>query len=120
MPRHHRLLEGHGLRHASFRSRYRKTADQQPSLTRKKLRRLELQAGAERGKVKPGIWSANKAIRSAERELARQAELAYQRTVADWQAATSAKGASATTGRASQRPSKGKQRGKASVPDPAL
>jgi transposase len=92
----------------------------QPSLTKKKLRRLELQAGAERGQVTPGIWAANKAIRTAERDLARQAELAYQRTVADWQAATSAKGASATPGRASQRPSKGKQRGKASVPDPAL
>jgi hypothetical protein len=92
-------------------------AYQQPSLTRKKLRRLELQAGAERGKVKPGIWAANTAMRRAERELARQAELAYQRTVADWQ---STKGASATPGRASQRPSKGKQRGKASVPDPAL
>jgi transposase len=89
----------------------------QPSLTKKKLRRLELQAGAERGKVKPGLWAANDAMRQAERELARQAELAYQRTVADWQ---STKGASATPGRASQKPSKGKQRGKASVPDPAL
>jgi len=92
----------------------------QPSLTKKKLRRLELQAGAERGKVTPGIWAANKAIRTAERELARQAELAYQRTVADWKAATAATGASATPGRASQQPSKGKQRGKASVPNPAL
>jgi transposase len=89
----------------------------QPSLTRKKLRRLELQAGAKRGQVKPGIWAANTAMRRAERELARQAELAYQRTVADWQAT---KGASATPGRASSRPSSGKQRGKASVPDPAL
>jgi transposase len=89
----------------------------QPSLTKKKLRRLELQAGAERGKVKPGLWAANDAMRQAERELARQAELAYQRTVADWQ---TTKGASATPGRASQKPSKGKQRGKASVPDPAL
>jgi transposase len=92
-------------------------AFQQPSLTRKKLRRLELQAGAKRGQVKPGIWSTNDAMRRAERELAHQAELAYQRTVADWQ---STKGASATPGRASQRPSKGKQRGKASVPNPAL
>ena len=92
----------------------------QPSLTRKKLRRLELQAGAERGKVEPGLWAANTAMRQAERELARQAELAYQRTVADWRAATATKGASATPGRASQKPSKGKQRGKASVPDPAL
>jgi transposase len=92
----------------------------QPSLTRKKLRRLELQAGAERGQVKPGIWAANTAMRQAERELARQAELAYQRTVADWRAATAAKGASATPGRASQGRQSGKQRGKASVPHPAL
>jgi transposase len=77
-------------------------AFQQPSLTRKKLRRLELQAGAERGQVKPGIWAANTAMRQVERELARQAELAYQRTVADWRAATAIKGASATPGRASQ------------------
>jgi transposase len=95
-------------------------AFQQPSLTRKKLRRLELQAGAERGQVKPGIWAANTAKRQAERELARQAELAYQRTVADWRAATATKGASATPGRASQGRQSGKQRGKASVPDPAL
>ena len=92
----------------------------QPSLTRKKLRRLELQAGAERGKVEPGLWAANTAMRQAERELARQAELAYQRTVADWRAATATKGASATPGRASQGRQSGKQRGKASVPDPAL
>lgn len=96
-------------------------AYQQPSLTRKKLRRLELQAGAQRGKVKPGLWAANKAMRQAERELARQAEVGYQRTVADWQAATATKtGAGATPGRASSRPSSGKQRGRASVPDPAL
>jgi transposase len=89
----------------------------QPSLTKKKLRRLELLAGAPKGKVKPGIWAANKAIRQAERELAQQAERAYQRSVADWHAT---KGASATPGRASSRPPSGKQRGKASVPDPAL
>jgi transposase len=68
-------------------------AFQQPSLTKKKLRRLELQAGAERGNVKAGIWSTNDAMRRAERDLARQAELAYQRTVADW---GSTRGASAT------------------------
>jgi transposase len=93
----------------------------QPSLTKKKLRRLELTAGAPKGNVKPGIWAANKAMRGAERELAEQGERAYQRTVADWQAKTPAKkGASATPGRAYSRPSSGKQRGKASVPDPAL
>ena len=92
-------------------------AYQQPSLTRKKLRRLELTAGAPRNQGGRSVWSTNDAMRSAERDLALQAERAYQRTVADWQ---STKGASATPGRASQRPSKGKQRGKASVPDPAL
>jgi transposase len=93
-------------------------AYQQPSLTTKKLRRLELTAGAPRGEVRPGIWAANKAMREAERELARQGELAYQRTVADWQAQR--KGAGATPGRASSGRQSGKQRGRASVPDPAL
>jgi transposase len=74
----------------------------QPSLTTKKLRRLELAAGAERGKVKPGTWAVNKAMREAERELARQAEVAYKRTVADWQRTQmQRKGAGATPGRAS-------------------
>ncbi len=82
----------------------------QPSLTRKKLRRLELTAGApsQRG-IKSGLWAANDAMRQAERELARQAEVAYQRSVRDWHAAQATKtGASATPGRASNRPSKGK------------
>jgi transposase len=89
----------------------------QPSLTRKKLRRLELAAGASRYQGGRSVWSTNDAMRRAERELAQQAELAYQRTVADWHAT---KGASATPGRASQGRQSGKQRGKASVPDPAL
>jgi transposase len=93
----------------------------QPSLTKKKLRRLELKAGAPKGKAEPGTWSTNKAMRQAEQALARQAEVAYKRTVADWQATANAKaGADATQGRASQRRSNGKQRGKASVPNPAL
>jgi transposase len=102
-------------------SREQDYAYAQPSLTKKKLRRLELTAGAPKGKVKPGIWAANKAMREAERELAQQAERAYQRTIADWQAKTPArKGTGATPGRASSKPSSGKQRGKATVPDPAL
>src|SRR5918994_318586 len=88
-----------------------------PSLTRKKLRQLELAAGAARGKGQPGVWGANKALREAELELARQAETAYRRLVSDWQPK---KGAGATAGRASSKPSSGKQRGRASVPDPAL
>jgi transposase len=56
-------------------------AYQQPSLTKKKLRRLEIAAGAKRYTPKAtGIWSANDAVRNAERELARQAEVAYART----------------------------------------
>jgi transposase len=92
-------------------------AYQQPSLTRKKLRRLELAAGAPRYQGGRTIWSTNDAMRRAERELALQAERAYQRTVADWQ---STWGASATPGRASQGRQSGKQRGMASVPNPAL
>jgi transposase len=45
-----------------------------PSLTRTKLRQLELAAGAARGKGEPGVWADNKALRQAELELARQAE----------------------------------------------
>ena len=67
-------------------------AFQQPSLTRKKLRRLELSAGAPRYQGGRSVWSTNDAMRRAERDLALQAERAYQRTVADWHAATSAKG----------------------------
>ena len=84
-------------------------AYQQPSLTKKKLRRLELTAGAPHHKGKSGIWAANKAMREAERTLAQQGESAYKRTVRDWHAAQAKKaGASVTPGRASQKPSKGK------------
>jgi transposase len=92
-----------------------------PTLTRKKLRRLELLAGAERrrsgGRSKSGALSL-KAQEQAEIELARQAETAYRRLAKDWQ--QTVKGADATRGRASSKPSSGKQRGRASVPDPAL
>ena len=82
----------------------------QPSLTKKKLRRLEITAGAPRYSAKAaGIWSANETVRQAERELAHQAELAYARTVRDWHSTQAVKvGASATLGRASKKPSKGK------------
>jgi transposase len=80
----------------------------QPSLTRKKLRRLELSAGAPKARGTTAIWSTNDAMRHAERALAEQAELAYKRNVADWQATRPTKaGASATQGHASKEPSKG-------------
>ena len=78
-------------------------AHQQPSLTKKKLRRLELTAGAPKyAKTARGVWSANVAIRQAERELAQQAELSYRRMVKDQQAGAPARkvGASATPERA--------------------
>jgi transposase len=40
-------------------------AHQQPSLTRKKIRRLELAAGAPRHQGQPGVWAVNKAMRQA-------------------------------------------------------
>ena len=81
----------------------------QPSLTAKKLRLLEVTAGAPTRRGKPsGVWATRERMRQAERELAQQAEHAYQRTVRDWQAAQAAKvGASVTPGHASNRPSKG-------------
>jgi transposase len=62
-------------------------AHQQPSLTKKKLRRLELTAGAPKyAKTARGIWSTNVAIRQAERRLAEQAETSYKRLVIDQRA----------------------------------
>jgi transposase len=88
----------------------------QPSLTKKKMRRLELTAGAPRWQGGRHVWATNEAMRHAERDLALQAQRAYERTIKDRQQT----GASATPGRASQSRQSGKQRGKASVPDPAL
>ena len=63
-------------------------AHQQPSLTRKKLRRLEITAGATKNSPRAGgIWSTNKLMRDAELQLARQAEASYKRLVQDRQAA---------------------------------
>jgi transposase len=67
-------------------------AHQQPSLTAKKLRRLEITAGAPTRKGQPtGVWATRERMRQAERELAQQAEASYTRTVRDWQAARPAK-----------------------------
>jgi transposase len=81
----------------------------QPSLTAKKLRRLEITAGAPRWQDRQGVWIAHRLLRDAELQLARQAEQAYAQTVRDRQAAGAIKaGASATPGRASQQPTQGK------------
>jgi len=89
----------------------------QPSLRAKKLRRLELTAGARKGRGGAGVWKANAAVREAERKLAEQAEAAYRRSVAEFkrvealrakqrrdaekQAERDKEGAGATSGRAS-------------------
>jgi transposase len=77
-------------------------AHQQPSLTAKKLRLLEIRAGAPTLKgTNTGTWATRERMRRAERELAQQAEASYKRTVSDWQAAATNKtGAGVTAGRA--------------------
>jgi transposase len=93
----------------------------QPSLTQKKLRRLEIAAGAPKGAGGAAVWSTNKAMREAERALALQAEAAYERTVADWQRQQRRrKGADATPERASSGPSSGHAARQATAPKPAL
>ena len=81
-----------------------------PAMTRNKIRKLELLAGAPPQKGRHGIAGGkSKAVFDAERELSRQAEAAYRRLVSDWKATGPAKvGAGATPGRASQRSSKDK------------
>jgi transposase len=92
----------------------------QPSLTRKKLRRLELAAGApsRKGQVCAGAGLRDNETRDAERALAIQAENAYYRTLADWKSTGPAKaGASVTSGRAYIGPRRAKPRGRPQAPD---
>ena len=58
-------------------------AHQQPSLTTKKLRRLEITAGAPTPRAsRPASGAPRERMRQAERELAQQAEASYKRMVA--------------------------------------
>jgi transposase len=78
-------------------------AHQQPSLTAKKLRLLEIRGGAPTRKGSPtGTWATREKMREAEQALALQAEASYVRAVRDWQAAAPKKkaGAGVTPGRA--------------------
>jgi transposase len=85
----------------SLLSRGEDYAHQQSSLTAKKLRLLEIRAGAPTLKGTPtGTWATRQQMRTAERELAQQAEASYRRIVADWQAAAKKAGASVTAERA--------------------
>lgn len=93
-----------------------------PSLTRRKLRALELKTeqGWRRGRYSGPRVHETKKEREHEREFAEQVETAYRRLAEDWQPKPPKNGAGATRGRASKTPPSGKQRGKASVPNPAL
>jgi transposase len=89
-----------------------------PALLRRKLRRLELRAGAPSQRGKRGAKTPSRDDR--EKELALQAELSYRRLVADWQASRPNSGAGAAPGRASRRPSGGQATRQDSAPGPAL
>src|SRR5215218_4245081 len=75
-------------------------AFQRPSLTGKKLRGLELTAGAERQPGRRNLATKNAysqgAERARERELSEHAEVAYRRLVADWKATAPTKAATST------------------------
>jgi hypothetical protein len=82
----------------------------QPSLTAKKIRRLEITAGAPRWQERRGVWIAHRLLREPELDLARHAAHAYAQTVRDRQVAGAIKaGASA---RASQSPLRAKPCGR--------
>jgi transposase len=83
-------------------------AFKRPAALAEKLRALELTAGAERrqGRREGARVRVSAQRRQADKELAAQAEIAYRRLVADWQATGPKAGAGATPGRASSRPSK--------------
>ncbi len=93
-----------------------------PSLTRRKLRALELKTreGWRRGRYSGPRVNESRKEREREAEFAEQMESAYRRLVEDWQPKAPKSGAGATRGRASSKPSSGKQRGRASVPNSAL
>jgi transposase len=94
-----------------------------PSLTEKKLRKLELRAGMPSQRGRKGTSAAYnlKEVRRRERELAEQAERSYRQLVADWQAkAPNKEGVAAANGTRLKRPSAGQAARQASVPEPAL
>lgn len=75
-------------------------AFQRPAIVARKLRMLELTAGAPRRKPGPKsqtVW-APKVQHQAERRLTEQAEVAYRRLVADWQASGPEGGCGRDTG----------------------
>jgi transposase len=99
-------------------------AFERPSLTRRKLRALELKVdqGWRRGKHSGPRVHETKKDREREREFAKQAEIAYRRLVRDWHPRPKKKGAGATRGRASSSHLLGEETAarQGSAPEPAL
>lgn len=93
-----------------------------PSLTREKLRRLELLTGAERnqGRHHAERVFAPRHQHDLERELAAQAETAYKRLTTDWAARQPKTDVGAAPGHASRRPSSGQAARQDTAPGPAL
>ncbi len=98
-------------------------AYQRPTLVARKLRTLQLRAGEPHVATPPPPASQRTTAgqhAARERQLAEQAEHAYRRLVADWQATTPKSGADAAPGRASQGPSSDQAARQAPAPEPAL
>jgi transposase len=93
-----------------------------PSMTRKKLRELELRCGAEpqRGRQHAEGPLRNPRINAAERAVSEQAEVAYRRMLADRCRRPKRKGAGATPERASRGSSSDQAARQGSAPEPAL
>jgi transposase len=94
-----------------------------PSQVRRKLRNLELDAGAPPLPTRHNGQriSSNTAERAAERDLTEHAETTYKRLIADWKASGPRKtGAGATRGRAPSKPSKRQATRQAPAQTPAL
>lgn len=88
-----------------------------PTLVRTKIRKLHLTAGVQPPKSTRGKGRT----RDQERQLAKQAEDAYRQMITDWRSAGPAKrGAGATRGRASSKPSKRQAARQATAQTPAL
>jgi transposase len=97
-------------------------AFERPTLTRRKLRGLELKAKDGRRSWPSGHAVGTKQDREREREFAEQVETAYRRLVADWQPKASKSGAGATRGRAFSSHLLGEETAarQGSAPEPAL
>jgi transposase len=95
---------------------------QRPTLTRRKLRGLELKAKDGRRSWPSGHALGTKQDRAREAEFARQVETAYRRLVADWKPRAPKSGAGATRGRAHSSHLLGEETTarQGSAPEPAL